>query len=143
MGQETLWFGYLEAGEKSSPVVMDPALNTGNPKTLYLFNYKRGQILEYARNIVESKLRELTEEEAGMIETLEAAFQRARKGFKPRAASVFNVSPPMPAAPTEASEEDEEALELEEEEDYDEELDYMGNEAALEEDEDAPEWEEG
>ena len=34
-------------------------MDTGNPKTLYLFNLIRGEILEYAREIVEDKLREL------------------------------------------------------------------------------------
>lgn len=139
MGEETLWFGYLEAGEKSSPVVMDPRLNTGDPKTLYLFNYKRGQILEYTRSIVESKLRELSEEEAGMVEALEAAFREARRGFKPRAARILNVNLPERAP---AAEDSEELVGLEDE-DYDEEVDYAQDGAALEEDEDAAEWEEG
>src|SRR3569623_949320 len=52
-------YGYLEAGNKSTAVVLDRTLNTGNPETLYLFNLARGEILEYSRKIVEPKLREL------------------------------------------------------------------------------------
>ncbi len=61
--QETLWFGYLEAGKKSGPVVRDVTLGTGTETTFYLFSLNRGAILEYRRDIAEPKLRELTEEE--------------------------------------------------------------------------------
>ena len=55
--KKNLWYGYLEAGANSSPVIRDDGLNTGNPKTVYLFNLARGCILEYSREIVEPKLR--------------------------------------------------------------------------------------
>ena len=51
---ETLWFGYLEAGKKSTFVVRDVTLGTAMPETLYLFNFDRGKILEYRRDIVEA-----------------------------------------------------------------------------------------
>jgi len=54
-----LWFGCLEAGNSSSPVIRDQHLETGNVKTLYIFNLARGRILEYQREIVEPKLRDL------------------------------------------------------------------------------------
>ena len=63
-----LWYGYLNAGERSSPVLRDDRLDTGNPKTLYLYNLARGQILEYSREIVEKKLREFKPDESGFIE---------------------------------------------------------------------------
>ena len=47
----SLWFGHLSAGARSSPVLRDARLDTGNPKTLYMFNLKRGEILEYAREV--------------------------------------------------------------------------------------------
>ena len=47
------WFGFLDAGKSSSPVVQDSSLNTGNPATIYLFNLMRGRILEYRKDIVE------------------------------------------------------------------------------------------
>jgi hypothetical protein len=59
MGKSPIWYGFLDAGKKSSPIVLDTRLETNNPKTIYLFNYARGKILEYSHDIVESKLKEL------------------------------------------------------------------------------------
>jgi hypothetical protein len=79
-----IWYGYLEAGEKGSHVAMDPMMDTGKPKTVYVFNLKRDQILEYSREIVEPKLRELNESEFDMLAELKKAFNKARKDFTPR-----------------------------------------------------------
>jgi hypothetical protein len=92
--QETLWFGYLEAGEKGGPVVRDVTLGTGTPATFYLFNLNRGAILEYRRDIAEPKLRELTEEESEAIEDLRQAFEQVRKKFTPREARKPKPLPP-------------------------------------------------
>ena len=85
-----LWYGYLEAGEKSSPVVRDERLDTGNAKTLFLFNLARRQILEYTREIVESKLRELKSGEAD-IDELNAAYGEARRTFKHPSTRPLNI----------------------------------------------------
>jgi hypothetical protein len=82
---DELWYGYLEAKGKSSYVLLDRSLDTANPKTMYLFNQERGQILEYSREIAEKKVRELRPDEAGRIAELRAAFGEARRGFRPRA----------------------------------------------------------
>jgi hypothetical protein len=85
MGRNTkLWYGYLEAGEKSSHIAMDSTMDTGKPKTVYVFNLKRDQILEYSREIIEPKLRELHESEFDMLAELKKAFNKARKAFTPR-----------------------------------------------------------
>jgi hypothetical protein len=81
----SLWFGYLEANEKGSPVVRDLSMDTGTSSTIYLFNLKKGRILEYRREIVEPKLRELTEEENELMKEMRKAFDSARNGFTPRA----------------------------------------------------------
>ncbi len=62
------WYGYLMAGECRSPVLRDGRLETGNPMTIYIYNLKRGERIEYALEIVEKKLRELTIS-AKMIQT--------------------------------------------------------------------------
>lgn len=80
------WYGYLNAGKRSSPVLRDERLDTGNPKTLYLYNLARGQILEYAREIVDNKLRELKAAESGYIAELDAGYKKARRSFKARVA---------------------------------------------------------
>ncbi len=82
--KSNLWFGMLDAGAKSSLVVRDPALETGIPTTIYLFNQKRGAIREYQLSIVERVLRELTAEEQDLVGSLEEAYEKARNGFEPR-----------------------------------------------------------
>ena len=73
--KKKIWFGFLEAGVKGSPVVRDAELATGDPKTVYLFNFMKGKILEYRRDIVEVKLRELAAEELAMIPELRKAYK--------------------------------------------------------------------
>ena len=82
--KSNLWFGMLDAGAKSSLVVRDPALETGIPTTIYLFNQKRGAIREYQLSIVEKVLRELTAEERDLVAPLEEAFEKVRGSFEPR-----------------------------------------------------------
>jgi hypothetical protein len=91
MSDNTLWYGYLEAGERSSAVAMDNRLNTGDPTTVYLFNLQRGEIIEYKRAIVEPKLRELKGKEQELEGELKNAYRKARNGFTPRGAKVASV----------------------------------------------------
>ena len=93
-----IWYGYLEAGIKSSPVLMDPKRDTANINTMYLYNLKRDQILEYQRELIEPKLRELNGKEAGTIKELEKAFNKARKDFSPRRSSSRAIAD-SPATP--------------------------------------------
>jgi hypothetical protein len=87
--------GFLEAGKSSSPVVRDASLDTGNPRTIYLFNLSRGRILEYRKDIVEQKLRELSDNESSMVQNMESAFHQARAGFTPRGIRrTVSVRPP-------------------------------------------------
>ncbi len=84
MSDNPIWTGFLEAGDKSTLVVRDPRLDTGNPKTIYLYNHRRGAFLEYAAAIVEPKLRELTAEEQKQSHELLKAFRKCRELFTPR-----------------------------------------------------------
>lgn len=85
---DTAWYGFMDAGTKSSAIVRDERLSTGNPGTVYLFNLNRNEILEYKREIVEPKLRELNEKEKKLLDDLKSAYNKARKGFVPRAAKI-------------------------------------------------------
>jgi hypothetical protein len=87
----SFWYGYLKAGDRSSPVLRDARLDTGNRKTLYLFNLERGEILEYAREIVEKKLRELKPAESGFMAELDAGYKKARREFKGRVARLHRI----------------------------------------------------
>ncbi|MCB1857589.1 MAG: hypothetical protein KDI63_04925 [Gammaproteobacteria bacterium] len=80
MSKNEVWYGYLEAGNKSSPVVRDLSLETKSRKTVYLYNHARGCFLEYALEIVEPKLRELTADDIP-LKDLRSAFRAARKTF--------------------------------------------------------------
>jgi hypothetical protein len=91
MSDNQIWYGFLEAGAKSTAVSRDPRLNTGNPHTVYLFNLARGKILEYNRNIVEPELRELTAREKSLLAQLRTGFPEARREFRPRATRVLNI----------------------------------------------------
>lgn len=82
--KKKMWFGFLEAGIKGSPVVRDANLDTGNPNTVYLFNFMKERILEYRRDIVEVKLRELAPEEQSLVPELRKAYTRVRETFEPR-----------------------------------------------------------
>jgi hypothetical protein len=102
MSTNNLLCKYLEAGAKSSAVVLDPALATCNEQTLYLYNQQRNQIIEYKRDIVEAKLRDLSSEEAKMVEALQQAYDQARSTFTPRGAAILNIpetSPPVVKTP--------------------------------------------
>jgi hypothetical protein len=87
-----LWYGFLEAGPKSTAVLIDANLSTGNPDTLYMFNLARDRILEYSRALVEPKLRELDEGDTSLIDQLEAGFAGARDAFQPRVQAVTAVA---------------------------------------------------
>ncbi len=86
MTQVELWYGFLEAGDRSSPVARDLKLTTGNPDTVYIFNLKRNEIIEYKRAIAEPKLRELKANEADALEALKTAFATVLQNFVPRRA---------------------------------------------------------
>ncbi|AKH21316.1 hypothetical protein [Sedimenticola thiotaurini] len=85
MSKTNYWHGYLEAGKKSSPVLRDPSLETGNANTVYLYSLNRDKILEFQAAIVEKKLRDLGEHESDLISSLNAGYKKAKKEFTPRA----------------------------------------------------------
>jgi len=79
-----IWYGYLEAGTKSSPVLLDPKLETGDSKTFYLYNHKKNQILEYRKDLIEPKLRELNGKEGNLVDQLKKEYNKIRTSFTPR-----------------------------------------------------------
>lgn len=108
-----LWYGYLEVGEKSTAVIRDERLDTGNGKTLFLFNLARGQILEYTREIVEPKLRELKPSESGKVDELNAAYGEARRNFQHHNVRPLNIperADPAKAAKGKSKNKDEEGF---------------------------------
>jgi hypothetical protein len=82
MAKTPIWCGYLEAGDRSSAVLRDNRMETGNPKTIYLYNLARDEILQYSRDLVEPKLREFRDNESDIAEELKNAYTKARRTFK-------------------------------------------------------------
>jgi hypothetical protein len=112
MNNDSIWYGFLEAGEKSSPVVRDLSLETDNAKTVYLYNFTRGIFLEYALEIVEPKLRTLKPGDVSRQE-LENAFMAARKTFNPgKAVNNLKCVAPATAATAVAVADIEDEIEL-------------------------------
>ena len=108
-----LWYGYLEAGKKSTAVLLDRSLNTGNSGTLYLFNLTRGEILENSRKIVEPTLRELKGKETELTDTLKTAYETARSQFTPRATDILALPEKAAHAKKAAPAKSEEDVEVE------------------------------
>jgi len=109
MSANNIWYGVLEAGEKTSPVVRDSSLDASENK-IYLYNYVRNQFIEYAQAIVEPKLRELT---AGDIsqDDLDKAFKAAYQAFSSsRKARTWTDRKPATSRVKDAD--DEEAMDL-------------------------------
>ncbi|MDH3342307.1 MAG: hypothetical protein OEM07_01135 [Gammaproteobacteria bacterium] len=79
MSTNEIWYGVLEAGEKTSPVVRDNSIETSQNK-IYLYNHVRDKFIEYAQEIVEPKLRELKSGDIAQ-DQLDRAFIAARKVF--------------------------------------------------------------
>jgi hypothetical protein len=95
MSKSDIWYGFLEAGAHSSPVVRDTTLETNNRNTIYLYNHARARFLEYSREIVEAKLRELKPGDVSLKE-LNKAFNAARKSFGPgRTAKKWRDATPV------------------------------------------------
>ena len=97
--KSSFWHGYLMAGARSSPVLRDRYLETGNTKTIYMFNLKRGEIIEYTLEIVEKKLRDLKPDESRYITELDAGYKKAHRSFKGRvnrksSVTVAEIKPP-------------------------------------------------
>lgn len=110
-----VWYGFLEAGVKSSPVIRDDKLETGSSKTVYLFNLNQNRISEYNLQIVGPKLRELKKDEEHYIAELDKAFSKARTEFASTKKRGFTLTPQpvtikKSAAP--ATEEEEEIAEF-------------------------------
>lgn len=103
MSKQKLWYGFLEAGSKSSPVVLDHTMDTGETNSVFIYNHNRQEILKYVRELVEPKLRELTATEKELESALKKGFSEAVKTLKYPLAKTF-VSPakakPSPATST-------------------------------------------
>jgi len=97
MSKNAYWYGYLEAGNKSSAVLRDPSLESGSKRTMLLFNLVRNEVIEYTKEIVEPKLRELTAAESELAKALDGAYDSARQRFASARKTLSNIPEKGPA----------------------------------------------
>ena len=109
MNAKNVWYGVLDAGEKTSPVVRDATLDASQGK-VWLYNHVRNQFIEYARAIVEPKLRELTSEDIPQIE-LDEAYNAARQAFL-SSRNITTWSDTKPVAPRVKNQDEEDELDI-------------------------------
>jgi hypothetical protein len=109
MSEKDIWYGVLDAGEKTSPVVRDATLDASEGK-VWLYNHIRNQFIEYAKTIVEPKLRALTAKDIPEKE-LDEAFKAARQLFS-SSRKISTWSDTKPAVPRVKKEDKEDELEI-------------------------------
>lgn len=79
MKNKHLWVGYLTLSDKKKTLVAsDERVETGKPKTLFLYNQERDQIIEYSREIIQAKLKDAPEVDYDS-KKMSAAYKKALK----------------------------------------------------------------
>lgn len=122
MSTKNIWYGVLEAGEKTSPVVRDYSIDASQNK-IYLYNYVRNQFIEYAQAIAEPKLRELTAGDISQDE-LDEAFKAAYQAFSSsRKIPAWTDIKPAPSRVKNEDDEDEIDMDISDYDDTDEFID--------------------
>lgn len=113
----------LDAGAKTSPVVRDATLDASDGK-VWLYNHHRNQFIEYAKAIVEPKLRELTTGDIPQKE-LDKAFEATSRAFS-SSRKISTWSDTKPAAPRikNKGEEDDLDIDISDDDDVEEFIDF-------------------
>lgn len=76
------WCGFLEAGRKSSHVLLDTHWRSAiSVDRVLLFNLLKDEVVAYDRALVRGKLRSLEPDEMFLVETLVERYWRARRVF--------------------------------------------------------------
>ena len=71
------WYGYLDAREGGTIVLHDRLIQPPGEGAVLLYNSKRGELLEYAADIVRPKLRGLYADEFFIIDEVRAEYGEA------------------------------------------------------------------
>jgi len=129
MKKQKLWYGYLDAGKKSSPVAIDRNMDTGENHTVFIYNHNKKEILKYVRDLVEPKLRELTTKEKELESPMKKGFTASLKTMKYALPKSFDApaakapASPEPKADITADEPEMEFSELGDDDDWEDEED--------------------
>ena len=120
MSTKDIWYGVLEAGDKSAPVVRDLTMQA-EKNHVWLYNHARNTFVEYAQAIVEPKLRELAKGDIPQDE-LDQAFKAARQAFISARKIRKWEDKPLPAKPA-SKKDDDTDIEITDDDDIDEFID--------------------
>ena len=112
MSKRKLWYGYLEAGKKSSPVIIDRNMDTGEKHTLFIYNHGKQEISKYVRELVEPKLRELDAKEKELESAMKKGFTAAMKNMKHKVSKTFDATAIATVAAVVASSQEEPEMEF-------------------------------
>lgn len=82
MKDNNLWVGYLTLANKKVLVASDDRVDTGNRKTIFLYNQERKEIVEYSREIIQDKLKDAPAGDYSDKE-IATAYQQALRKAKP------------------------------------------------------------
>lgn len=82
MKDKNLWVGYLSLANKKTLVASDERVDTGNRKTIFLYNQDRNDIVEYSREIIQAKLSDAPESDYN-TDAIASAFQKALRKSMP------------------------------------------------------------
>ena len=82
MKDKHLWVGYLTLANKKILVASDDRVDTGNRKTIFLYNQDRNELVEYSREIIQSKLKDAPAADFNPDE-IGNAYQKALRKAKP------------------------------------------------------------
>ncbi len=82
MNDKHIWVGYLSLANKKTLVASDDRVDTGNRKTLFLYNQERNDIVEYSREIIEAKLKAAPAADYN-VDEIAAVYQKALRKTKP------------------------------------------------------------
>ena len=91
MSKNKLWYGFLEAGSKSSPVAIDRNMETGDGNTVFIYNHNKKEMLKYVRELVEPKLRELTAKEKELESALKKGFTESLNTIRFKVPKAQNI----------------------------------------------------
>ncbi len=82
MKDKHLWVGYLTLASKKILVASDDRVDTGNRKTIFLYNQERNELVEYSREIIQAKLKDAPAADYNS-EEIANAYQKALRKAKP------------------------------------------------------------
>jgi hypothetical protein len=125
MKDKNLWFGYLKSSGKNTLVVQDLRLDTGNPKTIYLYDQERNQIVEYNREIIAPRLVEADTEQLntdGIVESYVKTLRRTKPTTYSLLYATRRTATPAPT-PVPGTDVDDSDADYDEEAELDEEID--------------------